>query len=144
MQKCPLPYIEMTNCLHLGKKESSIGRTSLGRTSAATIRQILRWKSITSSGSTSPMASGKSIRIYASGIWQASATSTPQRYQRTTRYLTLASSNNAPSPNVRRLTARPQTKKLITWSMYWTKQSRIPTRSSRSVQVRKGSKDMVK
>ena len=144
MQKFPLPYIEMNLRLHLGKQASSIGRTSLGRTSAATIRQILRLKSMTSSGSTSPMASGKSICIYTSGIWQVSATSTPKRYQRTTIYAPLECSIDAPSPTAKILTSRPHMEKLFTWSMYWTRQSIIPTRSRWSVQVIKGSKEMVK
>ena len=144
MQKFPSHYKEMTPHLQLGKKASSIGRTSLGRTASETRSKILRWKSMTYSGSTSPMASGKSIRIYASGIWQASATCTHKRYQRTTMYAPLECSIDAPSPTAKILTSRPHMKKLITWSMYWTRQSRIPTRSRWSVQVRKGSKEMVK
>ena len=140
----PLALYRDDSCLQPGKKGIPIGRTSLGRTAAATRRKILRWKYMTYSGSTSPMESGKSISIYASGIWQASATSTHQHYQRTTRHAPLDCSRDAPSPTAIIFTARPHMKKLITWSIYWISQSRIPTRSRRSVQVIKGIKVMVK
>ena len=131
MQKCPSPYTEMTPRPHLVKITSSTGRTTQRKKASDTRRSSPRWNSMNSSRSTSPTASGKSIRIYTSGIWQASATSTPQRYQRTTRYSPLAFSSNAPSPTEIRLTARPHMKKLITWSMYRTRQSIIPTRYRR-------------
>ena len=100
-----------------GKNASLIGRTSLRRTAAATRRPrpIPRWKSMTFSGSTSPMASGKSIRIYASGIWKASATSTPQCYQRAKMYAPLACSIYASAPTEIRLIARPHMKNPSTW-----------------------------
>ena len=106
-----------------------IERTSLWKTASATRRPITSWKYMTSLGSTSPMAFGKSICLYASGIWQASTTSKPHHYQRTTRYATLSCSINAPSTTSIRLISSTHMKKPITGSIYWKRQSIILTRS---------------